>query len=550
MEERFPQRFGPFALLRLLGVGGMGKAYLGRHPDWPTLLVVKRMHRGLLDDATLLKRFVHEAEVATFVRHANVAALVAMGTVEGEPFFATEYVFGLSIAQVVERVETGVSAIIPLPIALQLGVGLLAGVEAIHTACHLETGEALDLVHRDIGARNVLIGSDGQPRIIDLGLGKSILADWHTATNMFAGSPDYMPPEQALGKRVDRRADVFAAAATVWELVVGKKRIREPGIPQRIARAIEARPEPVSAFRPEASRALEAALLRAMAPDPEERTPQASTLRLALERELSSIAPGFDRARVSSWLAEECATVLAKERRLLDEAEALDVGGRAGEGGHTQILVAHSINFAPLARADTISEGEKTGVTEARDPDVLEDSGRRPRVAPAPPRRGSTVVGSPRTTRRIELLILVLAAIVVLLLMALIASRSPRRSEVVTVEALGDSQDAPAQERAPLAATSSQATDLGRIGAPLQPTTATAGEARIEPIDPSTQRLSPELVAKRRALVARITALRRQRFDVRFQRKLTELGTRVSRARTEEALLEAEARLRRLEREP
>lgn len=529
----------------------MGKAYLGRHPDWPTLLVVKRMHRGLLDDATLLKRFVHEAEVATFVRHANVAALVAMGTVEGEPFCATEYVFGLSIAQVLERVETGVSAIIPLPIALQLGVGLLAGVEAIHTARHLETGEALDLVHRDIGARNVLIGSDGQPRIIDLGLGKSILADWHTATNMFAGSPDYMPPEQALGKRVDRRADVFAAAATVWELLVGKKRIREPGIPQRIARAIEARPEPVSAFRPEASRALEAALLRAMAPDPEERTPQASTVRLALERELSSIAPGFDRGRVASWLAEQCATVLAKERRLLDEAEALDVGGRSDGGGHTQILVAHAINFAPLARADTLAEGERTGVTEARDPEVVEAAGPRPRlVPPVPPRRGSTVVGSPPTSRRLELLILVLSAIVVLLLVALIASRSPRRGAMVTVEALGDSHDAPAQESAPIGATSSPASDLAGIGAAPGPTTATAGEARIEPIDPSAQKLSPELVAKRRALVARITALRRQRFDVRFQRKLTELGTRVSRARTEEALLEAEARLRRLEREP
>jgi serine/threonine protein kinase len=81
---------------------------------------------------------------------------------------------------------------------LELGVGIARGVEAIHEAVNAETGVRLDLVHRDLGARNILVGTDGRPKIIDLGLGKSVMADWQTATNMVAGSPDYMPPEQAL----------------------------------------------------------------------------------------------------------------------------------------------------------------------------------------------------------------------------------------------------------------------------------------------------------------------------------------------------------------
>ena len=188
--DSFPERFGPFVLLKMLGAGGMGTAYLAFHPETEQLLVVKRMHPELIREQQIFKRFTHEAEVATHVRHPNVAALVAMGTVDKEPFLATEYVFGIQWSRIVDRVEESLIDPVPLGIALHLSVELVSGMQAIHEARHLETGAPLGLIHRDIGSRNVLIGFDGRVRLIDLGLGKSILSDWQTAHEVLAGSPD------------------------------------------------------------------------------------------------------------------------------------------------------------------------------------------------------------------------------------------------------------------------------------------------------------------------------------------------------------------------
>ena len=359
-EETLPVRFGPFLLLHVLGAGGMGKAYLGRHPDWEGRLVIKRMHAHFLEDQTIFKRFVHEAEVATYVRHSNIAQLVAMGTVGTEPFFATEHVFGVPISHLVHRLELGQTKPMPIGVALKIAIGLARGVEGIHDARDVDTGESLNLIHRDIGARNVLLGFDGRPVIIDLGLGKSILADWQTAANVFAGSPDYMPPEQALGKRVDRRADVYAAAVTIWELVAGRKRIDEAHVPQRSAAAIDAQPEPLLEYRPDAPKGLERLLQHAMAPDPEQRTATATVLREGLEREWARISPRVQTSHVEDWLEASCATVIAKERRGLEESEALDYDFDVDHtDAQTQILAAQPIMFMPPSPPREPSRGDE-----------------------------------------------------------------------------------------------------------------------------------------------------------------------------------------------
>lgn len=541
MDEPLPQRFGPFVLLRLLGVGGMGKAYLARHGEWQGRLVVKRMHAHLKEDDVLLKRFVHEAQVATYVRHPNVAALIAMGTVEDEPFFATEYVLGPQLSTIVDRIETSITGPVPLPVALHLGIGIASGVEAIHEARHLETGEPLHLVHRDIGARNVLVGADGRPRLIDLGLGKSSLADWQTATNLFAGSPDYMPPEQALGKRVDRRADVYATAVTIWELIAGRKRIREAALPSRIARAIEAQPEPLLTSRPDATRRLEATLQQAMAPDPDQRTPTVTMLRLALARELAEIAPEFDARIVPQWVESACATVIAKERRLLEEAEAADPWTGNEAGGRTQILVAHQLVLEPRRAATTAPARATTEVepTEAQPRAIAGTAVKRWRLLLG------DLLGSGERQRRWQLQLFFAGTILATILTAAIAFKVATR-EGSDVEPLAEIIE-------PNGA-SIPAAQLAEPGPEVEPDP--ASEPVLDPPDagaaPDEERaddkVSPALAAKKRELVGRLRDLRRTKFEVSFQRKLTELGSRLSRAKSAQSVAEIEGQIRRLER--
>ena len=325
------ERFGPFVLLRPLGSGGMGTAHLASHPGTDRLLVVKRMHPALRGEPTLFKRFIHEAEVASHVFHANVASLVAMGTIDREPFLATEYVFGIQVSQIVDRVQREAVDPLPLPVALQIAVQLAAGINAVHEARHRETKERLGLVHRDVGARNVLVGFDGRVRLIDLGLGKSVLADWETAVEVLAGSPDYMPPEQALGHGVDARADVYAAAVVAWELLAGTKRIREDAVVARVRRALEAQPESLRDRRPDVPESLEQLLMRAMAPEPEARISSAAELHAGLQAELNRWRKRGRAIVVRRWLDAACATVIARERRALQQLQtrvAIPVGRR------------------------------------------------------------------------------------------------------------------------------------------------------------------------------------------------------------------------------
>jgi len=536
VEETLPVRFGAFTLVRLLGAGGMGKAYLARHSEWPGLLVVKRMHPNLLDDTGLTKRFSHEAEVATHVRHPNVAALIAMGTVDREPFFATEFVFGLPISAIVERIEERVSEPMPLPVALLVAIGIARGVEAIHDAVHSDTGAPLQLVHRDIGSRNVLLGADGIPRLIDLGLGKSALADWQTATNLLAGSPDYMAPEQALGRPVDRRADVYSTAVTIWEILAGRKRIREPSIPQRITRALEAKPEPLIPFCPGASPSLEALLKEAMAPLADQRLPTATLLRSGLERELAKLgkrvnAPAGATASpnasdVRAWLETACATAIAKERRALDDAKIADSGPGADDG-RTRILVAHTQAIEDRKNA----------------PDATVPPRTVPRTSRPVAAREATVLNArgPTVPERAKLALLAAGGVVVFLVAVLLAVRvsgPPKAtSQTAVVEPIAEPSAPPPVVLDP---------------EPSPTTEAAPAELEDAGLHPDAEELAPiprEVAIRKPALIERLKSLRRQRYEVAFQRRLTALGQRISRARTEREIEEIEGQLGRLERE-
>jgi serine/threonine-protein kinase len=566
-ESRFPERFGPFVLLRELGVGGMGAAYLASHAESGTLLVVKRVHPELQRDPVIFKRFVHEAEVATHVRHPNVAALVAMGTIDNEPFLATEYVFGIQVSQIVDRVESSQIDPIPLPIGLFLACELAAGVEAIHGAVHRETGEHLGLIHRDIGARNTLIGFDGQIRIIDLGLGKSLLADWQTASEVLAGSPDYMPPEQAMGARVDARADVYSAAVTIWEILAGKKRVREEGVLARISRAIEAQAEPLVPFRPEASKNLESILREAMSADPDQRMSTAQMLHRALREELARQSKNVTRRDVAAWLDSACATVIAREKRILSDARGLMSGAVAPDVAKTLMLVGdaeQSFNKSspfnvygdndasiPSQREIVTMSGEVTVKPFEKPPAPVTDEGRS---------RWRAVL-----ERRGEMLSAGVLALFTLAILSAIFAR-PRAADV-QVTALPESSAPPgatAKEPAGGPKVEGEPGETARGVGAVEPEGA---DHELEENAPNTHRkvdrdfrdeapgrgssepvhLSPEIESRKNELVRRIRHLRRMRFDVGFQRKVTALSTRLSRARSMKTLDELESSIVRLE---
>ena len=538
------EQFGPFVLLRTLGVGGMGTAHLAVHPGTEGLLVVKRMHPTMVSEPTLFKRFVHEAEVASHVQHPNVAALVAMGAVEGEPFLATEYVFGIQVSQIVDRVTQAAVDQLPLQVGLRVAVELAAGLKAIHEARHRETGAPLGLVHRDVGARNVLVGFDGRVRLIDLGLGKSILADWQTSAQVLAGSPDYMPPEQAMGSTVDHRADVYAAAVTVWELMTGVKRIREDSVAARVQRAVAASPEPLRRWRPDASRGLERLLQHAMAPDPDHRLSSAAELKAGFEGELRRLRWFDQRDAVRTWLDAACATIIARERRLIDQLRA-SVSDLGEPPSHVEMFVGEVRGWVPPQSEPDVSAPPSP--SSARLVGSVAEG-----LAATAVRLG--VPGGLTHTPVVHLLAVFVSFVSVVCLAAAATVwwllPAPAGSGVPTTLPTRARPVAPVA-REPARLGSTMPTDSAKTDRIKNAVSADAtSSARLTPSPDarSPARATSRLQARKAALLVRLKDLRKVKYDVRWQRKLTGLSARLSRARTRREIAAIEVALNRLEK--
>lgn len=553
-----PERFGPFMLLYAIGSGGMGTAHLAMRAEAgdasDALFVVKRLHGALAHEPTMLERFVHEAEVATHVRHPNVAELVAMGSVGSEPFLATEFVFGVQLSTLIDRIEAGATARAPVGPVLRLGAQLAAGVRAIHETVHQKTGAALGLVHRDIGSRNVLVGYDGRARIIDLGLGKSILADWQTSVEVLAGSPDYMPPEQAMGIPVDARADVYALSVTIWELLAGRRRIREETISKRIERCVGARPEPIRNLCPELSPRFEALLMEAMRPEPELRLPAAALLQEGLQEEARRLRARED-AEIATWLDGACATLRARDSRKIDRARA-EGWARLGpvplmEHEDTKMFVG---DLAEYARRSSVIDAAPPPVpvpsTRPPAPSVSVSEPHASEGGPAPfqelaehlGRHTATLGRLPQSTR----LVLAGAFLGVAALTAIVtASLASGPRPEVRVLTLPSPEPPP---RVPLPARPEPVVE-SEPDRPPEPEVEAATPPSPAAGDKPARLRSPARAneARRRALITRVRELRKRSFEIGFQREVTKLSSMVTRTKTKAGLDTVERRLRRLE---
>ncbi|HLL54823.1 MAG TPA: protein kinase [Myxococcaceae bacterium] len=214
--------FGQYELLRRLGTGGTAEVYLasGPNPVGDELIALKLVHQHLSEDEGLRKTFLNEARTASLIRHRNVVQIYEVGEVDGRPYLAMELVRGWPLNVVLKKLDERKQALtIPEVCAITREAAL--GLHGAHEATDRE-GRALGLVHRDVSPHNLILREDARVKVVDFGLAKatSMAA---TQTGGVKGKLAYMPPEQIEGKPLDRRTDVFALGAVLWELLAGQK---------------------------------------------------------------------------------------------------------------------------------------------------------------------------------------------------------------------------------------------------------------------------------------------------------------------------------------
>jgi len=255
----------------------MGVVYKAKDVHLDRLVALKFLPRGLASNLPERERFVHEAKAASALNHSNITTVYEIGEHDGQLFIAMELVEGKTLKQLAGEESP------PLERILDVGIQLCEALAAAHEK---------EIVHRDIKGDNIMLTSKSQTKIMDFGLAKLKGASKLTKTGSTLGTVGYMSPEQAQGKEVDRRTDIFSFGVVMYELITGKLPFSGEHQAAVIYSIINDEPEPLSRFRSGVPESLQRIIDKALAKDVDERYQNISDLQVDLKRtkrELGSV---------------------------------------------------------------------------------------------------------------------------------------------------------------------------------------------------------------------------------------------------------------------
>lgn len=301
-----------FRIEEELGRGGMGIVYRAVDEKLRRTVALKVLPESFDDDDERRRRFMREARVAASVAHPNVAAVYDVGEADGRIFIAMELVGGSTLRR---RMDGG-----PLPIEEAVRV-----VSAI--ARGLAQAHARGIAHRDLKPDNVMLGDDGAVKVLDFGLAKPVAESeaanvvTRTVSDRIVGTPGYMSPEQATGRPIDVRTDVFALGVMLYEMTTGKR----PFVGETTMDVLMAtsRDEHVSARKhePRISDQLDAIIERCLEKQPAQRWQNAEALLAALEG-MKTVKPTRSRTPLVAGAAIALALAVVVVRVRGTEAKA------------------------------------------------------------------------------------------------------------------------------------------------------------------------------------------------------------------------------------
>jgi serine/threonine-protein kinase len=249
---------GRYELQELVGAGGMSSVFRAHDIVLERTVALKVLHQRLSDDEEYVERFRREARMVAGLSHQNIVTVIDRGDDGGRSFIVFEFVSGENLKQVIEREG-------PLPVerSLELGVQIARGLAFAH---------ANGYVHRDVKPQNVLLNGDGQAKVTDFGIARSLdVKHGVTQTGTVLGTSDYIAPEQAQGRPVDEHTDVYSLGIVLYELLTGAVPFSGDNFVAVAMRHINEPLPSVRLVRPEVSPRADAAVQKAVAKDPAQR---------------------------------------------------------------------------------------------------------------------------------------------------------------------------------------------------------------------------------------------------------------------------------------
>jgi serine/threonine-protein kinase len=334
-----------------LGKGAMGVVFSAYDDVMERSVAIKMMMADVQDDPETSARFFREAHAAGQLVHRNIITIFDLGDEDGRPYIVMELLEGQMLGDYLKRPE---------------GVHLEDKISLMQQICDgLRLAHGKGIFHRDIKPGNLHVTPTGDLKILDFGIARLATSSM-TMSGLIVGTPDYMSPEQACGREVDQRSDIFSAGAVFYLMVTGRKPFAAPDLPAVLMKVQNEDPLPIR--ETEAPPALAAAIMKAMAKDPTARYQSTPELFADLNRVSRDLALETSRIGEQARIQFDAAETLAVERATL--VRELDI---TADVGSTQTVAEIASQGYPAVSA-WLDGGQADPLYRSTAQDVLRDA--------------------------------------------------------------------------------------------------------------------------------------------------------------------------------
>ncbi len=382
---------GPYRVEGILGRGGMGTVYKGVHARSGDKVAIKVIAAGVANQSRFRRRFAAEVDTLQRLKHPNIVELVGYGEEKGLLFYSMEYVPGHSLLDHMRQHK-----VLPWEDVLQIG---------IETAAALKHAHDLGIIHRDLKPANLMLSDKGQVKLTDFGIAKLFGSSDMTAVGAVIGTADYMPPEQAEGKTVTTRSDLYSLGCVLYALLAGRAPFGGKSVPEVLyAVRYNAVPDLLT-LAPNCPVELAELIKEMLEKDPLKRPPTA----LVVGNRMKAIQAGMRKITgVTSRLPTEGAAALitekiGKELTSLDLSDADDDEIRLThpEDAPTQeqptLLAPHQTAANPISSAFVADSQITSVVSDARLPAIVTQRAHKDAIPTGNNPTSNGTVGDPVT---------------------------------------------------------------------------------------------------------------------------------------------------------